>query len=272
MERLGLLFFRRLLRGRRVLLRRRRGCMRTPRHALLEAANALAEPTCKFGNFPPAEQEQDNRQDYQPMNRTKLAHESPPRAIYGALLTTLTQDALRGKPGWPRLYRITRSSPARLVTRSRSRYSSSGMAYLRVMPVNSLKPGTEMRSPLFFLKTERRSRSWARASRWKIRSGVTRTKTLSRNRICRIFSARLASTGRLLKTSLTAGTARPAAANAFSISSLARASSRSRLIVAPARLTISPCASSFFWVIRASRAARKASGRTRFPRLDRKSS
>src|SRR6266550_470706 len=36
------------------------------------------------------------------------------------------------------IYKITRSSPTRLVTRSRSRYSSKGMAYLRVMPVNSL--------------------------------------------------------------------------------------------------------------------------------------
>src|SRR5258708_39137457 len=88
MELLGLLFFRRLLRGRRVLLRRRRGCMRPPRHALLEAADALAQPTCKVGNFPPAEQEQDNPQDHQPMDRTKLAHESPPRPICRAPITT----------------------------------------------------------------------------------------------------------------------------------------------------------------------------------------
>src|SRR5207249_10390224 len=43
-------------------------------------------------------------------------------------------------------YRITRSSPARRVTRSRSRYSSKGMAYFRVMPVSSLNVGTEIRS------------------------------------------------------------------------------------------------------------------------------
>src|SRR6266436_9482380 len=48
-------------------------------------------------------------------------------------------------------YRITRSSPARRVTRSRSRYSRRGMAYFRVMPVKSLKTGTVMRSPLDFL-------------------------------------------------------------------------------------------------------------------------
>src|SRR5438874_12005859 len=50
----------------------------------------------------------------------------------------------------PETYRITRSSPARRVTRSRSRYSSRGMAYFRVIPVSSLKAGTEIRSPLDF--------------------------------------------------------------------------------------------------------------------------
>src|SRR5260370_39438873 len=94
MDVLGLLFFRRLVRRRRVLLRRRRGRMRSPRHAFFEAADALAEPARKFGNFPSAEQEQNNRQDYQPMDRTKLAHESPPRAIRSALITTLTQGCL----------------------------------------------------------------------------------------------------------------------------------------------------------------------------------
>jgi len=39
-------------------------------------------------------------------------------------------------------YRMTRSSPTRLVTRSRSRYSSKGMAYLRLTPVSSLKLAT----------------------------------------------------------------------------------------------------------------------------------
>src|SRR5713101_7624712 len=274
-KRLSFLFFRRLIRRRRVLLRRRRCRVRCPRHAFLETADAFAQASRQLRNLPPSEQEQDNRQDYQPMDRTKLAHESPPRAICGALLTTLTQDALRGKcacDGSLCLYRITRSSPARRVARSRSRYSRSGIAYLRVMPVNSLKASTEMRSPLVFLKTERRSRSCASASQWKINSGVTRTKILSRKRICRIFSARLASTGILLKTSLTDGTAKPAVANAFSICSLARASSGSRLMVAPARLTISPCVSSFFCARSSSRAARNVSGRTRLPRLDRKSS
>ena len=42
--------------------------------------------------------------------------------------------------GWGTdLHKMTRSSPTRRVTRSRSRYSSSGMAYLRVTPNRSLK-------------------------------------------------------------------------------------------------------------------------------------
>src|ERR1700693_4712074 len=45
-------------------------------------------------------------------------------------------------------YRITRSSPVRRVTRCRSRYSSSGMAYFLEMPANSFKAGTPMRSLL----------------------------------------------------------------------------------------------------------------------------
>ncbi len=40
------------------------------------------------------------------------------------------------------LHKTTRSSPSRRVTRSRSRYSSSGMAYLREMPVQSLNVPT----------------------------------------------------------------------------------------------------------------------------------
>jgi hypothetical protein len=98
-KRLSLFFFRRLVRWRGVLLRRRRCRVRCPGHALFEAADAFAQASRQLGNLPPSEQEQDNRQDYQPMDRTKLAHESPPRAIRGALLTTLTQEALRGKCG-----------------------------------------------------------------------------------------------------------------------------------------------------------------------------
>ncbi len=96
---LGFLFFRRLVCRRRGLLRRRRCRVRCARHAFFEAADTFAQASSQLGNLPTSEQEQDNRQDYQPMNRTKLAHESPPRTICGALLTTLTQDASRGKCG-----------------------------------------------------------------------------------------------------------------------------------------------------------------------------
>src|SRR5579859_1892372 len=43
-----------------------------------------------------------------------------------------------------RFQRICRASPTRLVTRSRSRYSSSGIAYLRLTPISSLKPPTSI--------------------------------------------------------------------------------------------------------------------------------
>jgi len=42
----------------------------------------------------------------------------------------------------------TRWSPSRRVTRSRSRYSSSGIAYLRETPARSLNCGTASRCPL----------------------------------------------------------------------------------------------------------------------------
>ena len=41
-------------------------------------------------------------------------------------------------------YKITRSSPTRRVTRSRSRYSSKGIAYLRLTPVSSLNLPTSI--------------------------------------------------------------------------------------------------------------------------------
>jgi hypothetical protein len=48
-------------------------------------------------------------------------------------------------------YSTTRSSPSRRVILSRSSNSSSGMAYLREMPVHSLNWGTRKRSPLWLL-------------------------------------------------------------------------------------------------------------------------
>src|SRR5579884_1846649 len=43
-----------------------------------------------------------------------------------------------------RIHRIRRASPSRRVTRSRSRYSSNGIAYFRVTPVRSLKRPTSI--------------------------------------------------------------------------------------------------------------------------------
>src|SRR6266849_8444686 len=86
-KRLSLFFFRWLFCRRRALLRRR-GCrVRCPRHAFFEAADAFTQASRQFRNFPSPTKEQDNRQDYQPMDRTKFAHESPPRALCGALLS-----------------------------------------------------------------------------------------------------------------------------------------------------------------------------------------
>src|SRR6266852_5380139 len=91
MEGLCLLFFGRFI-GRRCVLLWRSRRMRSAGHTLFEVADALAQAARQFGDFAPTEEEQDNRQNYHPMNRTKLAHDSPPRAICGALFTTLPQD------------------------------------------------------------------------------------------------------------------------------------------------------------------------------------
>ncbi len=52
-------------------------------------------------------------------------------------------------------YSTTRESPSRRVTRSRSRNSRSGMAYLREIPVQSLNSGTAKRAPFFFASSSR---------------------------------------------------------------------------------------------------------------------
>jgi len=62
-------------------------------------------------------------------------------------------------------HRMTLSSPTRRVTRSRSRCSSSGIAYFRVMPVSSLNAGTLMRSPCCFLYPARSWRTFSSALR-----------------------------------------------------------------------------------------------------------
>src|SRR5229473_4937308 len=145
-----LLFFRRLV-GRRCLSRWRRS-LRCAGHAIFEAANALAKSLHDLGDTFAAKENQNDGQNHKPMKNAKFTHEPPPRARLAAryhnpnAVSLLRQVAATGST-----YRITRSSPARRVTRSRSRYSSRGMAYFRVMPVKFLKTGTVMRSPLDFL-------------------------------------------------------------------------------------------------------------------------
>ena len=60
---------------------------------------------------------------------------------------------------------ITRSSPTLRVTCSRSRNSSSGMAYFRLTPATSLNATTVIRSPRSFLYFEIKSRRPATAVR-----------------------------------------------------------------------------------------------------------
>jgi hypothetical protein len=149
---LRLLLFRWLLRRRSRLLRRRCGRMRRTGHSFLEIANALAQPAHHFGNLPSAEQKQHDGQHHQPMKNTKLTHKPPPRTLPRARYPHPSAGRLaRQACAPPHAYRITRSSPTRRVTRSRSKYSSRGIAYFRVIPVNSLNTGTDRHSPLVFL-------------------------------------------------------------------------------------------------------------------------
>src|SRR5260370_13381100 len=80
--------------GRR-LTRRRRGLRRPARHAVLEAAYALAQSAHDFRNSAPAEENQNDRQNDQPMKDTELTHRNPPRALLKTAPTVL-QEALLG--------------------------------------------------------------------------------------------------------------------------------------------------------------------------------
>src|SRR5439155_26916321 len=55
-------------------------------------------------------------------------------------------------------YKTIRRSPSRRVTRSRSKYSSNGIAYFREMPANSLNAGTSMERSLLCEACSRRRR------------------------------------------------------------------------------------------------------------------
>ena len=97
----------------------------------------------------------------------------------------------RGRPSphsCPQLHnhRINRSSPTRRVTRSRSRYSSSGIAYLRLTPVISLKRATS----IFGVLVLRAAILWRRSESalwWKTSSSEILIRTLSRRSRVTIF-------------------------------------------------------------------------------------
>src|SRR6266702_8113334 len=85
-------------RCRRRLCRRRR-CLRSARHPVLEAADAFAKSLHDFRDPLTSEENQDNSQNHKPMKNTKFTHEPPPRTRRGGrrAIVTLAQVALRGK-------------------------------------------------------------------------------------------------------------------------------------------------------------------------------
>src|ERR1700730_3472026 len=82
-----LLFFSRLFcgRGSRRLCGRRR-CLRSARHAVLEAADTLAKSLHDFRDPLTAKENQYNGQNHKPMKNAKFTHEPPPRAPLGGAL------------------------------------------------------------------------------------------------------------------------------------------------------------------------------------------
>ena len=107
--------------------------------------------------------------------------------------------------------RITLSSPTRRVTRSRSRYSKRGIAYLRLTPVISLKRATSIFGELLL----RAAILWRRSMSalwWKTRSSEILIRTLSRKSRVTIFWARILSTFSPANTSFSDGTFNPAEA------------------------------------------------------------
>lgn len=140
----GLLFFF-VRRSRRDRWRRRRSCIRFVAHSLLEFLDARPQAAHQFRDPAPAEQNHHNDQDQQQMHRAKFHKAS------------LQHPFRSGHPHLPFLRQsylvqsITRSLPTRRVNRSRSRYSSKGIAYFRVTWVSSLNAAIGNRSPFFFL-------------------------------------------------------------------------------------------------------------------------
>ena len=167
-------------------------------------------------------------------------------------------------------YSITRSSPTRRVTRSRSRYSSSGMAYFRVMPVSSLNTGIGNLFAAFFAVF---GEHFA-----QLRDGRAVKNKLVRHLDEHFFAQQhlqdflrsLRFNRQLFEHCREAWNERPARSNSFSISSFAFASSAESAISRPARWTRSPVTVTIPAFTRSSRAAANISALV-FPARPRRS-
>jgi hypothetical protein len=157
--------------------RRRRLRRRIAAHAVLEFAHALPEALHHFRNLLPAEKDEHHSGDNQKMHWA-VKHRNLPFApgrprqapqtyhIRRMPHTAQPRDPAAGRPeSFIYGYSITRSSPARRVTCSRSRCSSSGIAYLRLIPASSLNAVIGRRLPFSLLYLASSPRSCASASR-----------------------------------------------------------------------------------------------------------
>lgn len=146
-------------------------------HAVLEFTHALPQALHHLGNLTTPEKHEDHNGDDQKMHwavkhrnlpfapgRTRQAPQTyhlrrmPPSLSLAAQPPTPPKPLVSG-------YSITRSSPARRVTCSRSRCSSSGIAYLRLIPASSLNAVIGRRLPFSLLYLASNPRSSASASR-----------------------------------------------------------------------------------------------------------
>ncbi len=169
-------------------------------HAVLEFAHALPQALHHFRNLLPAEKDKYHSGDDQKMHwavkhrnlpfapgRPRQAPQTyhirrlpPPkststttarikRRIGMSYIETIGRYVAARPPGAPNPsiygYSITRSSPARRVTCSRSRCSSSGIAYFRLIPASSLNAVIGRRLPFSLLYFASSPRSCASASR-----------------------------------------------------------------------------------------------------------
>lgn len=146
-------------------------------HAVLEFAHALPQTLHHFRNLLPAEKDKYHSGDDQKMHWAVKHRNLPfapgrprqaPQTYHIRRMPHIAQPrgpaAGRPKP-FVHGYSITRSSPARRVTCSRSRCSSSGIAYFRLIPASSLNAVIGRRLPFSLLYFASNPRSCASASR-----------------------------------------------------------------------------------------------------------